>query len=150
MHSSIVVKAHRYIVQNSTVWHSTHYYILQSTIAYHWRHNGDIIMPFCRLSLTKESFIPLSLRLWNKTDLLFKKQILSLHSKATWFCHDRIVPKYFLYWPKSVHTYYLYWTRKLDINLTQLKCFSSFLNVDSFRFWTFWSSSQNLFRWIAI
>lgn len=74
VHSSILYKAHRYIVQNSTVWHSTHYYILQSTIAYHWKHSGDIIVPFSRLSLTKESFIPLSLRLLNnETDLLFKK-----------------------------------------------------------------------------
>jgi hypothetical protein len=55
---------------------STHPYLLdlipptiQSTTIYPLRNGNDIIVPFCRLSLTKDSFVPATVRKWNSLNL---------------------------------------------------------------------------------
>ena len=42
---------------------------VQSTTTYPLRNGEDIILPFCRLSLTNDSYIPSTIRLWNKLDI---------------------------------------------------------------------------------
>lgn len=96
---------------------------IQSTAVYPLRNGNDIIYPFCRLSLTQESFIPSTIRLWNNLNVVtrnidslgkFKTELknLKLNSKAQ-------VPKH-----------YDFGNRKLNIILTQLRCSASFLNYD--------------------
>ena len=41
---------------------------IQSTTVYPLRNGSDIIMPFCRLSNTYDSFIPSTMRQWNSLD----------------------------------------------------------------------------------
>jgi hypothetical protein len=38
---------------------------IQSTTVYPLRNGSDIIIPFCRLSIICDSFIPLTIRQWN-------------------------------------------------------------------------------------
>jgi hypothetical protein len=39
---------------------------VQSTTIYPLRNGSDLIIPFCRLSITTESFIPSTVKLWKK------------------------------------------------------------------------------------
>ena len=39
--------------------------IIQSTSVYPLRNGNDIILPFCRLSATSDSFIPSTIKMWN-------------------------------------------------------------------------------------
>jgi hypothetical protein len=41
---------------------------VQSTPTYPLRNGSDLTIPFCRLSITTESFIPSSVKLWNRLD----------------------------------------------------------------------------------
>jgi hypothetical protein len=41
---------------------------IQSTTVYPLRNGSDIIIPFCRLSNTYDSFIPSTIRQWNSRD----------------------------------------------------------------------------------
>ena len=41
---------------------------VQSTTIYPLRNGSDLIIPFCRLSITTESFIPSTVKLWNRLD----------------------------------------------------------------------------------
>ena len=41
---------------------------IQSTTVYPLRNGSDIIMPFCRLSNTYDSFIPSTIHQWNSLD----------------------------------------------------------------------------------
>ena len=41
---------------------------IQSTTVYPLRNGSDIIIPFCRLSNTYDSFIPSTIRQWNRLD----------------------------------------------------------------------------------
>ena len=38
---------------------------MQSTSVYPLRNWNDIILPFCRLSSTRDSFIPFTIKMWN-------------------------------------------------------------------------------------
>ena len=38
---------------------------IQSTAVYPLRNGNDIIIPFCRLSSTRDSFIPSTIKMWN-------------------------------------------------------------------------------------
>ena len=97
---------------------------IQSTTRYPLRNGQDIILPFCRLSLTTESYIPSTIKQWNSLDLSIRnvdsiskfKSQLKMHSTV------RKTPSHFLYGP-----------RKLNIILTQFRCSSSFLNFDLYR-----------------
>jgi hypothetical protein len=96
---------------------------VQSTTIYPLRNGSDLIIPFCRLSITTESFIPSTVKLWNRLDQFdrnldtltkFKKAIRKEQSDNT-----KRIPKHFYYGP-----------RKLNIILTQLRNSYSFLNYD--------------------
>ena len=96
---------------------------VQSTTIYPLRNGSDLIIPFCRLSITTESFIPSTVKLWNRLDQFdrnldtltkFKKAIRKEQSDKT-----KRIPKHFYYGP-----------RKLNIILTQLRSSYSFLNYD--------------------
>ena len=96
---------------------------VQSTTICPLRNGSDLIIPFCRLSITTESFIPSTAKLWNRLDQFdrnldtltkFKKDIRKEQSDNT-----KRIPKHFYYGP-----------RKLNIILTQLRNTYSFLNYD--------------------
>jgi hypothetical protein len=81
---------------------------------YPLRNGSDLIIPFCRLSITTESFIPSTVKLWNRLDQFdrnldtltkFKKAIRKEQSDNT-----KRIAKHFYYGP-----------RKLNIILTQLR-----------------------------
>lgn len=91
---------------------------IQSTTTYPLRNGNDFIIPFCRLSLTMNSYIPSTIRLWNNLELemrqsgsasKFKRELQMSYS------NDLSIPNYFSYGP-----------RKLNIILTQLRCCASF------------------------
>jgi hypothetical protein len=42
---------------------------IQSTTIYPLRNGNDIIVPFCRLSLTRDSFVPATVMKWNSLSL---------------------------------------------------------------------------------
>ena len=99
---------------------------IQSTTVYPLRNGGDIIVPFCRLSLTRDSYIPSTIRKWNNLNQSlrsvssigkFKTELKKLDG-----FNKHPVPKYFSYGP-----------RKLNVILTQLRCSASFLNFDLYR-----------------
>ena len=96
---------------------------VQSTTIYSLRNGSDLKIPFCRLSITTESFIPSTIKIWNRLDQFdrnldtltkFKKAIRKEQSDNT-----KRIPKHFYYGP-----------RKLNIILTQLRNSYSFLNYD--------------------
>jgi hypothetical protein len=96
---------------------------VQSTSIYPLRNGSDLIIPFCRLSITTESFITSTVKLWNRLDqsdrnldtlTKFKKVIRKEQSDNT-----KRIPKHVYYGP-----------RKLNIILTQLRNSYSFLNYD--------------------
>jgi hypothetical protein len=87
---------------------------VQSTTTYPLRNGSDLIIPFCRLSITTESFIPSTVKLWNRLDqsnrildtlTKFKKALRKEQSDNT-----KRIPKHFYYC-----------SRKLNIILTQLR-----------------------------
>jgi hypothetical protein len=78
------------------------------------RNDSDLIIPFWRLSITTESIIPSTNKLWNRVDQFdrnldtltkFKKAIRKEQSDNT-----KRIPKHFYYGP-----------RKLNFILTQLR-----------------------------
>jgi hypothetical protein len=90
--------------------------------------NGDnLIVPFCRLSITNSSFIPSTVKEWNKLDIAIRKldslskfkNAIRLNSQS----NKISVPKLYYYGP-----------RKLNVILTQLRCTASFLNHDLYKF----------------
>jgi hypothetical protein len=46
---------------------------IQSTIIYPLRNGDNLIVPFCRLSITNSSFIPSTIKEWNKLDIAIRK-----------------------------------------------------------------------------
>ena len=99
---------------------------IQRTSVYPLRNGNDIILPFCRLSSTSNSFIPSTIKLWNSlknnirnVDTLskFKSELKKIDETE-----NHSVPKHFFCGP-----------RKLNIILTQLRNSASFLNFDLFR-----------------
>ena len=98
---------------------------IQSTTIYPLRNGEDLIVPFCRLSLTSGSFIPSTIRKWNSLDQTVRnvdsisKFKTNLKNSSG---HIKSVPVYFSYGP-----------RKLNITLTQIRCSASFLNEDLFK-----------------
>ena len=94
---------------------------IQSTTIYPLRNGNNFIVPFCRLSLTSDSFIPSTIRCWNRlnptirrteSNSRFKNELKKIHQ------------------PKSIPDYYSFGPRKLNVILTQLRCSASFLNYD--------------------
>jgi hypothetical protein len=112
-----------YNIQNG----STHPYLLdlfpstiQSTTIYPLRNGNDIIVPFCRLSLTRDSFVPATVRKWNSLSLSVRNlDTLSTFKKAIRSSISMPIPRHYSCGP-----------RKLNIILIQLRCNASFLNYD--------------------
>ena len=97
---------------------------IQSTTTYPLRNGKDIIVPYCRLSLTSDSYIPSTVKQWNSLDICvreakniskFKKEIRKENNK------------------ESIPHHYIYGPRKLNIIITQLRCSASFLNFDLYK-----------------
>ena len=91
---------------------------------YPLRNGSDIIIPFCRLSNTYYSFIPSTIRQWNSLDPPIRNVDYIAKFKTELRKRKDIsqVPKHYEIGP-----------RKLNIILTQLRCFASFLNYDLFQ-----------------
>jgi hypothetical protein len=98
---------------------------IQHTSVYPLRNGNDIILPFCRLSSTSDSFISSTIKMWNSlnnnirnVDTLskFKSEVKKIDETE-----NHSVPKLFFCGP-----------RKLNIILTQLRNSASFLNFDLF------------------
>jgi hypothetical protein len=99
---------------------------IQGTSVYTLRNGNYIILPFCRLSSTRDSFIPSTIKMWNSlnntirnVDTLskFKSELKKID-----VTENHAVLKHYVYGP---------W--KLNIILTQLRSSGSFLNYDLFR-----------------
>ena len=97
-----------------------------STSVYPLRNWNAIFLPFCRLSSTKDYFMPSKIKMWNSlnnnirnvdTLLKFKSELKKIGETE-----NHAVPKHYFYGP-----------RKLNIILTQLRSSASFLNYDLFR-----------------
>jgi hypothetical protein len=58
---------------------------IQSTTVYQLRNGEDIIIPFCRLSITNDSYIPSTIRQWNNLDLC--QQSFQIMCYVYRFCH---------------------------------------------------------------
>jgi hypothetical protein len=93
---------------------------IQNTTIYPLRNGNDIIVPFCRLSLTRDFFVPAAVREWNSLNLSVRNlDTLSEFKKAIRSSISMPIPRHYYYGP-----------RKLNIILTQLRCNASFLNYD--------------------
>lgn len=99
---------------------------IQSMTVYPLRNGNDIIIPFCRLALTNDSFIPSTIRLWNNLDDS-TRDVESINKFKTELKNR--YPQSNIFVPKQ----YEFGNRKLNIILTQLRCFASSLNYDLYR-----------------
>jgi hypothetical protein len=97
---------------------------IQRTTVYPLRNGSDIIIPFCRLSITCDSFIPSTIHQWNSLNPSLRNVefIAKFKTELRKQKDIRQVPKHYEIGP-----------RKLNIALTQLRCFASFLNYDLFK-----------------
>jgi hypothetical protein len=99
---------------------------IQSTTVYPLRNGDNLIVPFCRLSITNSSFIPSTVKEGNKLDIAIRKldslskfkNAIRLNSQL----NKTSVPKLYYYGP-----------RKLNVMLKQLRCRASFLNHDLYK-----------------
>jgi hypothetical protein len=96
---------------------------IQSTTVYPLRNGSGIIIPFCRLSNTYDSFIPSTIRQWISRDpsLGNVDYIGKFKTELRKRKHISQVPKHYEIGP-----------RKLNIILTQLQCFAYFFNYGLF------------------
>ena len=97
---------------------------VQSLSPYPLRNGDDIILPYCRLSLTNQSFIPDTIRQWNRIDPNIRN-VNSISAFKNTLRKDTVL--------REVPRHYAYGPRKLNIILTQIRCSASFLNYDLFR-----------------
>ena len=90
---------------------------IKSTTIYPLRNGNDIIVPFCRLSLARDSFVSATVREWNNLNLsVGNLDTLSKFKKAIRSSISMPIPRHYSYGP-----------RKLNTILTQLRCNASFL-----------------------
>jgi hypothetical protein len=96
---------------------------IQSTTVYQLRNGEDIIIPFCRLSITNDSYIPSTIRQWNNLDLSITNVGYIPHFKSEL---KKLSNSYSVNIPK----YYSHGPRKLNIVRTQFRCSATLLNYD--------------------
>ena len=97
----------------------------ESTTMYSLRSGSDLIVPFCRLPLTTDSFIPSTIKSWNKLDTSIRNvDTITKFTNALRFNSD---------YPKQVPKQFCYGPRKCNVILTQIMCSASFLNYDLFK-----------------
>ena len=76
---------------------------IQSTTIYPLRNGDNLIVPFFRLSITNSSFIPSTVKEWNKLDIAIRKldslakfkNVIRLNSQS----NKISVPKLYILWP---------------------------------------------------
>ena len=99
---------------------------IQSTTIYPLRNGDNLIVSFCRLSITNSSFIPSTVKEWNKLDIAIRKLDSLSKCKNTIRLNSQSnkisVPKLYYYGP-----------RKLNVILAQLRCTASFRNQDLYK-----------------
>jgi hypothetical protein len=95
---------------------------IQSTTSYPLRNGNDIIVSFCRLSLTRDSFVTATVREWNNLNI-------SVHNLDTLYKFKKAIRSSI---SMQIPRHYSYGHRKLKLNIisTQLRCNASFLNYD--------------------
>jgi hypothetical protein len=114
-----------YYIISKTVAHPLIYSILfpqQSKVRLFipFRNGNDIIVPFCRLSLTRDSFVSATVMEWNNLNISVRNlDTLSKFKKAIRSSISMPIPIHYSYGP-----------RKLNIIITHLRCNASFLNCD--------------------
>ena len=98
----------------------------QSTTIYPLRNGDNLIVSFCRLSITNSSFIPSTVKEWNKIDIAISK----LDSLSKFKNAIRLNSQ-----SKKISVPKLYYDgpRKLNVILTQLRCTASFRNQGSYK-----------------
>ena len=74
---------------------------MQSTSVYPLRNGNDIILPFCRLSSTRDSFIYSTIKMWNtirNVDTLskFKEELKKIDE-----AENHVVPKHYFHGPRN-------------------------------------------------
>ena len=121
-----ILKSNDKIDTHSTLFEMTADITIQSTTVYQLRNGEDIIIPFCRLSITNDSYIPSTIREWNNLDLSIRNVGSMPHFKSEL---KKLSNSYSVNIPK----YYSYGPRKLNIVLTQFRCSATFLNYDLFK-----------------
>ena len=84
------------------------------------RHAYDIVVPPCRLSLTRDSFVPATVGEWNSLNL-------SVRNLDTLFKFKKAISSWI---STPIPRNYSDGPRKLNIILAQLRCKASFLNYD--------------------
>ena len=99
---------------------------IQNTTIYHLGNCDHLVVPLCRLSITDSSFIPSTVKEWNKFDIAIKT-LDSLSKSKNALRIDSQSNKI------SVPKLYYYGHRKLNVILTQLRCRASFLNYDQYK-----------------
>ena len=71
---------------------SVHEFLLQTCC----RHEYDIIVPFCRFSLTRDSFVPATVREWNSLNLSVRNiDTLSKFKKAIRSSISMQIPRHY-------------------------------------------------------
>ena len=97
---------------------------IQSTTIYPLRNGRYIVIPFCRLSITYDSFIPSTIRQWNSLTPSLRNVESIAKFKTELRKQKDISP---------VPNHYEIGPRTLNITRTQLQYFASFLNYDLFQ-----------------
>jgi hypothetical protein len=94
---------------------------IQSTTMYRLQTGSDIIIPFCRLSLSRDSFVPATVRKWNSLNLsVCNLDTLSKFKKATRCSTSIPIPRHYYYGPRKLNIY----------SFKTTCCNASFLNYD--------------------
>jgi hypothetical protein len=77
---------------------------IQSTTIYPLRNGNDIIVPFCRFSLTRDHFVPATVREWNSLILsLHNLDTLSKFKKAICSSISMPIPRHYYYGPRKLN-----------------------------------------------
>ena len=95
----------------------------QSTTSYQLRTWEDIIIPFCRLYITNDSYIPSIIRQWNNLDMSIWNVCSMPRNKSE-------LKKLSNSYSGNIPKYYSYGPRKLNIVLTQFIFSATFINYD--------------------
>jgi hypothetical protein len=77
---------------------------IQSTTIYPLRNGNDIIVPLCRLSLTRDSFVSATVREWNNLNIsVCNLDTLSKFKKATRSSIPMPIPRHYSYGPRKLN-----------------------------------------------
>jgi hypothetical protein len=77
---------------------------IQSTTIYPLRNGNVIIVPFCRLSLTRDSFVSATVREWNNLNLSVRNlDTLSKLKKAIRSLISMPIPRHYSYGPRKLN-----------------------------------------------